>query len=237
MESTWTFNVGPVTFDGVILYMTALTVLIVFGLIYWASRNMQLKPTGKQNVLEWVVDFINGIGRENLGAKESPKYALMSFTLFSFLLISNIIGLVTKITAPGDISLWRSPTANSTVDLTLAVLVIVLANTLGVKQFGFKGYLKNAFWKEPKAMLPMTIMEEFTNALSMGLRLYGNIFAGEVLLGIIAGMIDSGWFILPVTWILAMAWIAFSIFISSLQAYVFVLLTNLYISHKILAEH
>ena len=46
MESTWTFNVGPVTFDGVILYMTALTVLIVFGLIYWASRNMQLKPTG-----------------------------------------------------------------------------------------------------------------------------------------------------------------------------------------------
>ena len=68
MESTWTFNVGPVTFDGVILYMTALTVLIVFGLIYWASRNMQLKPTGKQNVLEWVVDFINGIGRENLGA-------------------------------------------------------------------------------------------------------------------------------------------------------------------------
>lgn len=86
-------------------------------------------------------------------------------------------------------------------------------------------------------MLPMTIMEEFTNALSMGLRLYGNIFAGEVLLGIIAGMIDSGWFILPVTWILAMAWIAFSIFISSLQAYVFVLLTNLYISHKILAEH
>ena len=121
--------------------------------------------------------------------------------------------------------------------MTLAVLVIVLANTLGVKQFGFKGYIKNAFWKEPKAMLPMTIMEEFTNALSMGLRLYGNIFAGEVLLGIIAGMIDSGWFILPVTWILAMAWIAFSIFISSLQAYVFVLLTNLYISHKILAEH
>ena len=106
-----------------------------------------------------------------------------------------------------------------------------------MKQFGFKGYIKNAFWKEPKAMLPMTIMEEFTNALSMGLRLYGNIFAGEVLLGIIAGMIDSGWFILPVTGILAMAWIAFSIFISSLQAYVFVLLTNLYISHKILAEH
>ena len=86
-------------------------------------------------------------------------------------------------------------------------------------------------------MLPMTIMEEFTNALSMGLRLYGNIFAGEVLLGIIAEMIHSGWFLLPVVWVLEMAWIAFSIFISALQAYVFVLLTNLYISHKILAEH
>lgn len=237
MESTWTFNVGPVIFDGVVLYMTALSVLIVFGLIYWASRNMQIKPTGKQNVLEWVIDFISGIGRDNLGSKESPKYTLMSFTLFSFLLVSNTIGLVTKISSPDDISFWRSPTANATVDLTLAILVVVLANTLGVKQFGFKGYIKNAFWKEPKAMLPMTILEEFTNTMSLGLRLYGNIFAGEVMLGLIAGMIHSSWLMLPVAWVLAVAWIAFSIFISSLQAYVFVLLTNLYISHKILAEH
>ena len=83
----------------------------------------------------------------------------------------------------------------------------------------------------------MNILEEFTNALSLGLRLYGNIFAGEIMLGLIAGMIQSTMWMLPVAWILEVAWIGFSLFISALQAYVLVLLTNLYISHKIIAEH
>ncbi|GBG96675.1 F0F1 ATP synthase subunit A [Lactococcus termiticola] len=237
MESTWTFNVGPIVFDGTITVMTALTVVIVFGLVFWASRKMQLKPTGKQNVLEWVVDFVAGINKDNLGSREASRFTLMSFTLFSFLLIANTIGLVTKIDGAHDVAFWKSPTANPTIDLTLAVLIIVLANTLGVQKFGFVGYLKNAFWKAPKAMLPMNILEEFTNTLSLGLRLYGNIFAGEVMLGLIAQMLHPSWFMLPVTWILGVVWIGFSFFISALQAYVFVLLSNLYISHKILAEH
>jgi F-type H+-transporting ATPase subunit a len=237
MESTWTFNIGPIAFDGTIATMTLLTVLIVFALVLVASRNMQLKPTGKQNVLEWVVDFVNGIGRDNLGAHEAPRFSLMNFTLFSFLLIANTIGLVTKISSPDDVAFWKSPTANPVIDLTLAALVIIMANTLGVQKFGFSKYLRVAFWKAPKAMLPMNILEEFTNTLSLGLRLYGNIFAGEVMLGLIAGMIKSTMWMLPIAWILAVAWIGFSIFISALQAYVFVLLTNLYISHKVLDEH
>lgn len=236
MDSTWTFYIGPVAFDGTVTTMTVLTMVIVLGLIFWASRKMQLKPTGKQNVLEWVVDFVNGIGKDNLGAHEAPRFTLMNFTLFSFLLIANTIGLITKINTPNDIALWKSPTANPTIDLTLALLIIVLANTLGVQKFGFKKYVKVAFWKSPKAMLPMNILEEFTNTLSLGLRLYGNIFAGEVMLGLIASMLHTGWFMLPVAWILGVAWIGFSFFISALQAYVFVLLTNLYISHKILEE-
>ena len=117
MESTWTFNIGPIPFDGTITVMTFVTVLIVFGLVFWASRNMQLKPKGKQNVLEWVVDFVNGVSKDNVGPHEAPRFALMNFTLFSFLLIANCIGLVTKISTPGDVSLWKSPTANPTVDL------------------------------------------------------------------------------------------------------------------------
>lgn len=236
MESTWTFYIGPIAFDGTITTMTILTMIIVLGLIFWASRNMQLKPTGKQNVLEWVIDFVNGIGKDNLGAHEATRFTLFNFTLFSFLLIANTIGLITDLHTSNDISLWKSPTANSAVDLTLAILIIVLANTLGVQKFGFKKYLKVAFWKSPKAMLPMNILEEFTNTLSLGLRLYGNIFAGEVMLSLIASMMHSSWLMLPVSWILGVAWIAFSFFISALQAYVFVLLTNLYISHKILEE-
>ena len=236
MESSWTFNIGPMTFDGTVTTMTALTVLIVFGLVFWASRKMQLKPTGKQNVLEWVVDFVNGIGKDNLGASEAPRFTLLNFVLFSFLLIANILGLVTDWHTSSDVSFWKSPTANPTIDLTFALMIILLANVLGVQKFGFKKYLAIAFWKSPKAMLPMNILDEFINTLSLGLRLYGNIFAGEVMLNLIASMAHSSALMWPVALILGIVWIAFSIFISSLQAYVFVLLTNLYISHKILEE-
>ncbi|MFC4651993.1 F0F1 ATP synthase subunit A [Lactococcus nasutitermitis] len=236
MESSWTFNIGPIAFDGTVTTMTLLTMVIVFGLVFWASRKMQLKPTGKQNVLEWVVDFVNGIGKDNLGAHDAPRFTLMNFTLFSFLLIANILGLVTDWHNTSDISFWKSPTANPTIDLTLSLLIILLANVLGVQKFGFKKYLTVAFWKAPKAMLPMNILDEFINTLSLGLRLYGNIFAGEVMLNLIASMSQSNALFYPVSIILGVAWIGFSIFISSLQAYVFVLLTNLYISHKILEE-
>ncbi len=99
-----------------------------------------------------------------------------------------------------------------------------------------KKYFQVAFWHDPKPLLPMNILEEFTNTLSLGLRLYGNIFAGEIMLGLIASMISIGTWIYPIAIILEMAWIGFSLFISALQAYVFVLLTNLYISHKVLEE-
>ncbi|GFH39690.1 F0F1 ATP synthase subunit A [Pseudolactococcus insecticola] len=237
MDKTLSFHIGPIWFDGTVTMMTALVVVIVFGLVFWASRNMTLKPKGKQNVLEWVIDFVEGIGKENLGSSEGPRYTLLSFTLFSFLLISNVLGLVTKLNTRQDVSLWKSPTANAAVDLTLALMVIVLANFLGAQKFGFKGYVKNAFLKPPTAMLPMNILEEFTNTLSLGLRLYGNIFAGEVMLGLLVGMGNSHWFMMPVAIILEVAWTGFSLFISGLQAYVFVLLTTMYISHKVSAEH
>lgn len=237
MESTWTFYIGSLPFDGTVTVMTFLTVLIVFGLVFWASRKMQLKPTGKQNVLEWVIEFVNGIAKDSISPHEAPRFLLMNFSLFSFLLVANCLGLVTKIDTANQVSLWKSPTANPTIDLTLALLVVVLSNVLGVQKFGFKGYLKVAFWKEPKFLLPMNILEEFTNTLSLGLRLYGNIFAGEVMLGLIASMIETSIGMLPLVWILEVIWIGFSLFISGLQAYVFVLLANLYTSHKIIKEH
>lgn len=236
MESVWTFKIGSIVFDGTTTTMTLLTMVIVFGLIFWASRNMQIRPTGKQNVLEWVVDFVRGINKDNLGVVEAPRFTLMSFTLFAFLLVANTLGLITEWHSTSNISFWKSPTANPAIDLTLSLLVMVLANLLGVQKFGFIKYLKVAFLKPPAVMLPMNILEEFTNTLSLGLRLYGNIFAGEVMLSLICSMINNSIFLYPIAIILAIAWIGFSFFISALQAYVFVLLTNLYISHKILEE-
>lgn len=83
----------------------------------------------------------------------------------------------------------------------------------------------------------MKLIEEFTNLLTLALRLYGNIYAGEVLLTLIANMMNNlGWFSLPLAIPLEMVWIAFSLFIGSIQAFVFVTLSMVYMSHKIEVE-
>ncbi|MDR1013282.1 MAG: F0F1 ATP synthase subunit A [Lactobacillales bacterium] len=236
-EKTWIFNLGPIVFDGTIILMCLLTVAIVFGLVYWASRNLKLKPTGKQNVLEWIIDFVSSIVKDNLSPKELPVFQLFMFTVFSFLIVSNNLGLVTKIVV-NDVSLWKSPTADAVVALTFSLIIALLCNYMGIKRFGFKGYLVNSFLRPMPFIAPMKIIEEFTNLLTLGLRLYGNIFAGEVLVGFICKLGLSHWpFLIIPSICLEMLWTGFSIFISCIQAYIFIILTNSYLSHKILAEH
>ncbi|MDR1521702.1 MAG: F0F1 ATP synthase subunit A [Streptococcaceae bacterium] len=236
-EKTWVFNIGPVVFDGTIILMCLLTVAIVFGLVFWASRDLKLKPKGKQNVLEWVIDFVSSIIKDNLSSEELPVFQLFMFTVFSFLIVANNLGLVTKIIVD-DVSLWKSPTADVLVALSLSLIIALFCNYMGVKRFGFKGYLVNSFLRPVPFIAPMRIIEEFTNLLTLGLRLYGNIFAGEVLLSFICKFgLSCGVFLVLPGIFLEMLWTGFSIFISCIQAYIFIILTNSYLSHKILAEY
>ena len=222
-EKKLLFNIGPIWFDGTIVLMVLLTCIIVFAFVYACTRNMKLRPKGKQTVIEWLVDFIRGIITDNLPRKEVSNFHLMAFTLFMFVLVSNILGLVTKIVVGDDLSVWKSPTADPIVTLTLAMMMIVLTHFFGMKRFGF--------------LLPVKLMEEFTNLLTLGLRLYGNIFAGEVLLGLIAGTVASvGLWVIPLAIPLEMIWVAFSIFIGCIQAFIFVTLSMVYMSHKIETE-
>ena len=96
-EKKLLFNIGPIWFDGTIVLMVLLTCIIVFAFVYACTRNMKLRPKGKQTVIEWLVDFIRGIITDNLPRKEVSNFHLMAFTLFMFVLVSNILGLVTKI--------------------------------------------------------------------------------------------------------------------------------------------
>ena len=111
MEKSWSFNIGPVYFDGAVLVMTVLTGAIVFGLVIWASRKMTLRPKGKQNVLEWMIEFVNGVSKDNMGGTESRRYSLFVFVLFAFIFVSNNIGLMTKIETANSLNYWKSPTA------------------------------------------------------------------------------------------------------------------------------
>lgn len=214
--------------------MILLTCAIIFLLVFSCSRNLKLKPTGKQNFLEMIIDFVRGIVSSNLSSKNVNDYHLLAFVAFLFVLVSNILGLVTKITDSTDISHWKSPTADPLVTMTLAFIMIILTHIYSVRQFGVKEYFVHNFLKPAAFLAPSKFVEEFTNILTLGLRLYGNIFAGEVLLSLIAELAKSkGIFTFVLALPLEMIWQGFSIFIGAIQAYVFVTLSMVYLAHKI----
>ena len=111
-----------------------------------------------------------------------------------------------------------------------------MTHYFGVREQGFKNYFLNSYIRPVPALFPIKILEEFTNTLTLALRLYGNVYAGEILLVLIASLANLAG---PLTWIvgipLQMVWQGFSIFIGSIQAFVFTTLTMVYLSHKI--EH
>lgn len=236
-EKSWYFHIGPLWFDGTVVSMVLLTCVIVFAIVFACTRNLALKPKGKQNVIEWIIDFTRGIVTDNMPRKELRNFHFIAFTLFLFIFVANQLGLIIKIVSTNDVTYWKSPTADPFVTLTLAFIMLMLSHYYGVERFGFKNYIKNSFFKPVSFLMPVKLIEEFTNVITLGLRLYGNIYAGEVLLTLIAKVLLSvGWLTLPVVIPLEMIWIAFSLFIGSIQAFVFVTLSMVYMGHKIEVE-
>lgn len=219
-------TLGPISFDLTILAMTLLTVLVVFLAVFWASRGMTIKPKGKQNVLEYLYDFVFGVAKGSLGEELTPRYMPFLFTMFLFLVVANNLGLMTHLQNSQGQLLWTSPTANMGYDFGLALIVAFVCHLEGIRAKGFKRYFK-AF------ISPMNLLEEIPGYVSLALRLYGNIFAGEILIGLLLNLsqVNAIWW--PISFLLMVVWLAFSVFISCLQAYVFVLLTSMYLANKI----
>ena len=195
-----------------------------------------MKPTGGQNILEWIIDFTIAIVRGQLTGRDGGQLGLFAFTAFLFVFFANQLGLFLQVSVNG-VDYVRSPTANPVVTLTMAMVTLALAHYLGVVKFGFGGYISNSYLKPFAALLPINLVEEFTNLLTLALRLYGNIFAGETLLKLIGGMAFShGLPTIIVALPLEIVWQGFSVFIGAIQAYVFVTLSTVYISRKVTVE-
>ena len=92
-----TIQLGPISFDLTLLAMSLVTVLMVFGFIYWGSRKMSIRPQGKQNLLEYVYDFVIGFTKDNIGERYIKDYSLFMFSLFLFIAVANNVGLMAKV--------------------------------------------------------------------------------------------------------------------------------------------
>lgn len=223
-------SVFGINFDLTILATALVTVALVFGFIFWSSRKMTIKPKGKQNVLEAIYEFVNNTVSQNLGNYTS-NYSLLMLVFFTFIFTANNLGLVVTIRG-GEYNFWTSPTSNFGVTLTLSLITAVVCHVEGIRKKGIKEYFK-AYLQPYPGMLPLNLLEQVTNIISLSLRLFGNIFSGEALTGLILQL--AAWSLLasPIAFLFNLVWVGFSAFIGFIQAYVFILLSSTYIGDKV----
>jgi len=130
----------------------------------------------------------------------------------------------------------RSPTSDPVVTLTMSLMTVVFANYSSIRRWGTKGYL-TSFVKPFWFFFPINIFEELSSFLTLGLRIFGIIYSGEVLLEMIWQLAEShGIFTMALSLPIEMIWQGFSAFLGAIQAYVFIMLSSVYIGRKLQEE-
>ena len=216
----------PIT-ETVIVSWIVMIVLIVGSLVL--TRGLKSVPSGPQAILEAALEFLDNFAKEQFGPYAKHLGPYMG-SLFLFLLLGNIIGVIT----PLELNLFgrefippfsiRPPTRDINVTASLAVISILLVLICGFKARGFGGWFKRLLHPLPM-MLPFNVMEYGTRLISLALRLFGNILGGVVLMGLIEKAFPL---VLPM--ILSLY---FDFFDGIIQAAIFVFLTSLYISEAV----
>jgi len=200
----------------VMVLIVALILIVLLGL---ASRRLTLVPRGRQNVAEMIVQLFEGLVVDTIGP-EGRKYLPVVGTVGLFVFGCNMIGLV-----PG----FMSPTSKLNVTLGCALVVFFYYHAQGVKAQGLK-YFKHFMGPIPALaplMIPIEVISHFSRPVSLSMRLFGNIFAEELLIVIMASIVP---FLLP------LPFMAVAIFTSVIQSFVFVLLSCIYIAGAVAHE-
>jgi len=223
------------TFDLSIILSSTITAIIVFLIAYLLTRNPTTStPTKWQNFMEWIIEFVKNIMNDSMGVTNNLFILSTGVSLLMYLFIANLLGIPFSIITTDEhaISWWRSPTADAHVTMTLAIMIIVYTHFLDIKLHGFKHFFLS-FFKPFKFLFPINAIEQLATTLTLGLRLFGNIYAGEVMLAFLASAVTQGFFVAVLASIPMLIWQAFCIFIGVIQAYIFVTLTMVYIAHRL----
>ena len=212
----WTFNLDTI-------WTTLIAGAIVLGLGFWARAKLTETqddhvPTKIQLLWETIVKQVNTQVEDSLG-RVNPFVVPLAVALFFFILIANWMELIPS--APNETHLLPAPTADTNLTYALALLVIVGVWIYGVREKGLSGYLKH-FLEPFPWLLPLNIIEELIKPVTLALRLFGNIFAGGIMLSLI-GLIP-----IYLLWAPNVVWKLFDMFIGGIQAFIFALLTVLY---------
>ncbi len=207
--------------EWIILSHLALVIGIVFLLSRAATKKMQLVPTGSQNVMETFIGGIISMGADTMGEKNARKFLPLIGSLALVIFFSNMIGVI-----PG----FESPTSNINFTLSLALIVFVYYNYVGIKINGFKNYFAH-FMGGPlpilaPLMFPIEIISHLSRIISLSFRLFGSIRGGDDMFLMVLLMLVPWLLPLPAFFLLT----AFGF----LQAFIFSILTYVYIAGSVM---
>ncbi len=243
---TW-FKLGPVPFNKGVLYLL-LTCVFTVGIMAYVARRMQARPNRIQVIVESMFNLTQSMSQDNMGKELTKKYFPLICTLFVFILVTNLLGYIPlpvnsglKFTLFGlslpSFQLYAADT-NVAFPLILSLGVFIIFNYEGVRHHGAVGYMKSLIPAGVSGgmlvmIFPLEIVSTFLRLISLTVRLWANLLAGHLLiafmggeLGVLLGMQVVSWFTLP-------AGVAIFLFeavlIAGLQAFIFAILTAIYI--------
>lgn len=219
---------------------------VVLTLFIKAARRSTVSPKSKLAfAVESLVEYVIQLGEDNFGSRKMAlKHMPFLLTLFVFILFSNLSGLIPgvgsiNIAHNGEtVPLLRAFTTDLNSTLALAILTIGSVQFYAIKELGIFRHIKHYFsvaepWWSPINffMGPIEIMSEFIRIMTLSMRLFGVIYAGEVLLHVIGNLAGNlGWAATFPIYLL-------EIFFSSIQAYLFMMLTLVYMANAVRNEH
>jgi F-type H+-transporting ATPase subunit a len=200
--------------DTIIMTWIVMAALICFGFL--ATRKAGLIPNPFQVVAEIFVSIFYGFTRDTLGEDLAKKYSPLICSLFMFLLLCNWLGVIPKLS---------EPTKDLNTPLGLGIMGFIIAHYSGIKVKGFTNYIKEYF-QPIFFMAPLNVISELAKVVSISFRLYGNIMGGAIIILVVSHLVYG--LIVPPFLV-----IFFGLFVGSIQAFVFTMLTLVYISLQV----
>ncbi len=198
----------------IIMTWIVMGLLVFFGIM--ASRKRNVLPNPVQVVGELLVSNLYGLTEDALNKERSKSYSPLITALFMFLLLSNWVGMIPHM---------HEPTKDLNTPLSLGLMGFVIAHYAGIRAKGFKKYAK-AYFEPIFFMAPLNIIGEVSKVISIAFRLFGNIMGGSIIILVVSHLVFS--LVLP-PFLNAF----FVIFIGAIQAFVFTMLTLVYIAVQV----
>ena len=229
----WAINVDSM------LFSIGLGVLFLWLFHRAAKRASTDAPTGWQNFVEMLIEFIDESVRGSFSGK-NPLIAPLALTIFVWIFLLNLMDLIAVDLVPWLASLAGVPylkivpTTDPNITFGMSLTVFALVLYYSVKMKGPGGFFAElAFHPFPKFMLPINLVLEgvtlIAKPVSLALRLFGNLYAGEMIFILIALMYTGGWALGIFGGLLQLGWAIFHILIITLQAFIFMTLTIVYL--------